>query len=102
MRYAALPGLLPVHFRANGFPDGWQFKTPARVLVPVFVQIALTMTLGAIGGLLLSRPGADGLTDIEPDVRAAVVAAEAVVLITLDLGGLPGVRGLGARPNVDG
>ena len=43
-RYASLPGLLPVHFQRNGFPNGWQFKTVARVMLPVFVQIALAVT----------------------------------------------------------
>lgn len=83
-RYAGLPGVLPVHFKSNGFPDGWQFKTPARVLVPVFVQIALTLTLGAIGGLLLFRQTSEGDDTAEaPDIKAAAVAAEAVVLMTL-------------------
>jgi uncharacterized membrane protein len=84
-QYASLPSELPVHFRATGLPDGWQFKTPTRVLVPVLVQIALALTLGAIGGLLLFRqsdgPGGGG--DEAPDVKAAAVAAEAVILITL-------------------
>ncbi len=85
-RYASLPDLLPVHFWPNGFPNGWQFKTTARVLVPVFVQVALTFTLGAIGALLLSRPHvSDGSGNVAhaPDIRAAAVAAEAVILITL-------------------
>ncbi len=85
-RYASLPDLLPVHFRPNGFPNGWQFKTPARVLLPVLVQVALTFTLGAVGALLLSRPGvSDGSGNVThaPDIRAAAVAAEAVILITL-------------------
>jgi uncharacterized membrane protein len=93
MGYGALPPELPVHFRLNGFPDGWQFKTPARVFLPVFVQLALALTLGSIGGLLLSRKR-DGVTgnrlgsvgNVEtdaPDVRAAMVAAEAVFLIAL-------------------
>ncbi len=54
-RYPRLPELLPVHFRRNGMPNGWQYKTPWRVLVPFFVQTALTATLGAIAVLLLSR-----------------------------------------------
>ena len=85
-RYASLPDLLPVHFRPNGFPNGWQFKTPARVLLPVLVQVALTFTLGAVGALLLSRPGVgEGSRNVAqaPDIRAAAVAAEAVILITL-------------------
>lgn len=79
-RYAALPGLLTVHFMRNGAPDGWQYKTYARVLLPVFVQVALALTLGAIGALLLSRP--HGTHDRhEADVRAASAAAEGVALI---------------------
>lgn len=80
--YASLPWLLPVHFKANGVPNGWQFRTPARVLLPVFVQLALALTLGSIGALLLSRPRAADEPDA-PDVRAAAVAAEAVILIAL-------------------
>ena len=81
-RYASLPWLLPVHFKANGVPNGWQFRTPVRVLLPVFVQLALALALGSIGALLLSRPRADHEPDA-PDVRAAAVAAEAVILIAL-------------------
>jgi len=84
--YPSLPDLLPVRF-ANGLPSRWQFTTPIRVLSPVFVQVAMTLTLGAIGALLLSRPAhrgqsADGLRD-SPEQRAALVTAEAVMQITL-------------------
>jgi uncharacterized membrane protein len=79
-QYTSLPDLLPVHFTKNGNPNGWQFKTPSRVLLPVFVQLALALTLGGIGTLLLSRP--HGKQDADaPDVRAASTAAEAVVII---------------------
>ena len=54
-RYPTLPLLLPVHFNRVNSANGWQFKTYARVLMPVLVQSALTLTLGAIGTLLLSR-----------------------------------------------
>ena len=81
-RYPSLPFILPVHFRRDGMPNGWQYKTYARVLLPVFVQLALSITLGMVGALLLSRP--HGSQDEEaPDVRAAAAAAEGVVLITL-------------------
>jgi uncharacterized membrane protein len=81
-RYPALPDILPVHFTTYGFPNGWQYKTYARVLMPVFVQLALAMTLGATGLLLLTR--AHGHHDEDaPDVRAASAAAEAVALIAL-------------------
>ena len=70
-RYPSLPWLLPVSFKANGFPNGWQFKTYPRVFVPVFIQIALVVTLGAVAALLLSRP--HGAHDEEaPDVQGGV------------------------------
>jgi len=80
VRYNALPDLLPVHFTRNGFPDGWQFKTIVRVLMPVFVQGALLATFGSVAMLLLSRP--HGMHDVDaPDVIAASAAAEAIALI---------------------
>jgi uncharacterized membrane protein len=80
MRYADLPWLLPVHFKSNGLPNGWQYKTLARVLMPVFVQMALGMSLGTIGALLLTRP-AGTIDPDSADARAAAVAAEAVTVI---------------------
>ena len=81
-RYARLPWLLPVHFTYNGLPNGWQYKTYGRVLLPVFIQIALVLTLGAVGALLLSR--AHGEHDEQaPDVKAAATAAETVALLAL-------------------
>jgi uncharacterized membrane protein len=80
--YPALPDLLPVHFMWNGLPNGWQYKTYARVLTPVFVQMALVVTLGAVAGLLLSRPHDAGDVDA-PDVRAASAAAEGVALLAV-------------------
>jgi uncharacterized membrane protein len=77
--YPRLPWLLPVHFEPNGFPSGWQYKTYWRVLMPVFVQISLTLILFGIGALLLSRPHGDH-DENAPDVRAAAAAAEAVAL----------------------
>ncbi len=110
-RYPALPDLLPVHFQRNGVPNGWQYKTPWRVLLPLFVEAALAATLGAIALLLLSRSDHRADTDVGPygesgtdprcageldeaapahlrirpvpaDVQAAATAAEAVMLIT--------------------
>jgi uncharacterized membrane protein len=81
-RYPRLPWLLPVHFKADGYPNGWQYKTYWRVLMPVFVQLALTLILAAIGVLLLSRPHGEH-DENAPDVRAAVAAAEAVALFAL-------------------
>jgi uncharacterized membrane protein len=81
LQYPALPSLLPVHFRPSGAPNGWQFRTFPRVLTPVFVQLALALTLGAITMLFLSRR--HGAHDVDaPDVRAAAAAAEAVALIS--------------------
>ena len=49
------PNCLPVHFQAGGVPNGWQYKTAARVLLPAFIQGSLALTFGAIAALLLSR-----------------------------------------------
>ena len=81
-RYAELPWLLPVHFLRSGSPNGWQYKTPARVLLPVFVQLVLALTFGGIGFLLLSRRHGDQDAGA-PDVKAAGAAAEGVILIAL-------------------
>jgi uncharacterized membrane protein len=81
-RYPELPDLLPVRFTRRGVPNGWQFKTIPRVLMPAFVQAALALTLGAIGTLVLSR--SHGTHDNEAtDVKAASIAAECVALMTL-------------------
>jgi len=82
VQYPSLPWVLSVRFKADGLPNGWQYRTPARVMIPVIVQLSLALTFGAIGFLLLSRR--HGARDTqEPDVRAAAVAAEAVTLIAL-------------------
>lgn len=81
-RYPDLPWLLPVHFRPNGFPNGWQYKTYWRVLLPVFVQAALALVLGVVAVLLLSRPHSED-EENAADVKAASIAAEAVALLTL-------------------
>lgn len=81
VQYPSLPSLLPVRFRSSGAPNGWQFRTFPRVLIPVFVQLALALTLGAITAILLSRK--HGSHDLQaPDVRAAAAAAEAVSMIS--------------------
>ena len=96
-RYPTLPLLLPVHFNRVDRANGWQFKTYGRVLMPVLVQSALTLTLGAIGTLLLSRSrhidddvadgaagGSDGVpAPVRPEEIAASTAAEAVALFGL-------------------
>jgi uncharacterized membrane protein len=89
LQYPSLPWLLPVRFESNGLPSGWQYRTMARVLMPVFVQLALALTFGAVSLLLLSRPHAAHETNA-PDVRAAAVAAEAVSLIALIWVGVQG------------
>ena len=80
LRYDSLPDLLPVHFNRAGVADGWQYRTVGRVLMPVFVQVALALSLGAIAALLLSRSTADYAPDA-PDVRAASAASETVLLM---------------------
>ena len=82
LRYPALPDLLPVHFNRLGVPDGWQYRTVPRVLMPLFVQLALALSLGAIAALLLSRSTED-VSPAAPDVRAASAAADTVLLIAL-------------------
>lgn len=79
-RYETIPDLLVVHFMRSGFPNGFQYKTWPRVFVPVFVQLALVLTLGLVALLLLSRSG-DSHDTNAPDVRAAATAAEAVALL---------------------
>jgi len=80
IEYPALPDLLPVHFNRSGAPNGWQYRTLPRVLIPVAVQAMLALTFGAVATLLLSRPHGEHESDA-PDVRAAATAAEAVVLL---------------------
>jgi uncharacterized membrane protein len=71
---------LPVHFKPNGDPNGWQYKTYWRVLTPVFVQLALALILATVSALLLSR--SHGAHDEKAaDVKAASAAAEAVAAI---------------------
>lgn len=80
-RYPVLPDILPVHFGRSGRPNGWQWKTYSRVLMPVIVQATLALVSGAIGTLLLSRSHALDDEDSD-DIRAARSAAEAIALFT--------------------
>jgi uncharacterized membrane protein len=79
-RYPSLPALLPVHFRRDGRPNGWQFRTMPRVLLPLFIQLGIFSIGAAISKLLLSRNDASTAHSL-PDARAAVTATEAVMLI---------------------
>ena len=88
--YPRLPWLLPVHFKPNGFPNGWQYKTYWRVLMPVFVQLSLTLVLLAIGALLLSRPHGDH-DENAPDVRARLRGSRGGGAVCVHLGGLSGL-----------
>jgi uncharacterized membrane protein len=89
-QYRSLPSLLPVHFGRvaigqfhfgrNDGANGWQYKTYARVFMPVLVQMALATIFGGVALLLLARSHHD--TDRHaPDVVAASVAAEGVALV---------------------
>ena len=80
-RCPSLPDILPVHFRASGRPDGWQFRTMPRVFVPVFVQLGIFLAGTSIGALLLSRRDA-AVAATSAGARAAVTAAEAIMLIS--------------------
>ncbi len=79
-RYPTLPDLLPVHFRWDGQPNGWQYRTWPRVLMPVFVQVGLFATFSAVSALLRSRTDASDAAEF-PDARAATTAAETVMLL---------------------
>jgi uncharacterized membrane protein len=80
-RYPSLPDILPVHFRPNGRPNGWQFRTMPRVFVPVFVQLGIFLASTSVSLLLLSRRDAQSATPL-PDARAAVTASEAITLMS--------------------
>jgi uncharacterized membrane protein len=86
--YPRLPDILPVHFRWDQMPDGWQFRTPARVFMPVLVQLVLLVVLGGVSTLLLvcRQDAADARGGVLSegtlgDVRAAQTAAETVMSI---------------------
>jgi uncharacterized membrane protein len=82
LQYSSLPDLLPVHFNRYGAANGWQYRTLPRVMLPVAVQTLLIAILGSVAALLLSRSHGEQ-DQAAPDVRAAAVAAEAVVLLAL-------------------
>lgn len=78
--YPTLPDLLPVLFNRRSRPIGWQYKTYARVLMPSLVQMALAITLGSVGALLLSRRH-ESRDHRAPDIIAASTAVEAIALV---------------------
>jgi uncharacterized membrane protein len=81
-RYSSLPDILPVRFNRASLADRWQYKTYARVFMPVLVQATLAAVFGAVGVLLLSRPHRPE-EHRSADMVAAAVAAEAVALVSL-------------------
>jgi uncharacterized membrane protein len=90
--YPSLPELLPVRFRWDGRTVGWQFRTLPRVLMPVFVQLGLLGTFGAVSALLLHR--AVNELSRAPDVVAARTASEAVMLMAATWVGFQAYAGL--------
>jgi uncharacterized membrane protein len=88
--YPLLPSLLPVHFGPVSFgrvrfgsgqdANGWQYKTYARVFMPVLVQAALALIFGGVGTLLMWRSHSED-DKTTADVVAASTAAEAVALV---------------------
>src|SRR5258705_11523942 len=80
-RYPSLPDILPVRFRANGMPNGWQFRTIPRVFVPVFVQLGIFVAGTSVGTLLLSRKDAP-TAGSQPNPRAAVKATDAIMILS--------------------
>jgi uncharacterized membrane protein len=85
-RMPALPFLLPVHYHRDGMPDRWAFRSYGLVLMPVWVQIALAATFGAIVLLLVFRAGASDEPDATFGRGIALrmrATAEAVSLLAL-------------------
>lgn len=85
-RYPLLRQFLPVHFTGEGLPSRWHAKTYALVLVPVWVQIVLTVVFGAIAVILLWRavPPDDPheARRAAEDSERMLITAEAVVLLS--------------------
>ena len=84
-RYPMLRQFLPVSFTDEGLPERWHSKTYALVLVPVWVQLVLTLVFGAIAVLLLWRavPSDDPYEArlAAEDSERMLITAEAVVLL---------------------
>ena len=79
--YSTLPSQLPVRYLRSE-PVFFQVKTPLVVMLPSLVQIALLLTFGAIGLLLLwrARPESSDL-DSEADATRMRLAVQGVSLL---------------------
>jgi uncharacterized membrane protein len=85
-RLPMLRRFIPVHFDTQGLPDRWLPASYGLVLLPVWVQLVLTIVFGAIGGMLLYRthPLQRGVQEDEgnkQDRERMLVTAEAVSLM---------------------
>jgi uncharacterized membrane protein len=80
LNYSTLPDQLPVRY-LRGEPVYFQIKTPLVVMLPALVQIALVLTFGALGLLLLwrARPGFSAADDA--DRSRMSLAVEGVALL---------------------
>lgn len=54
-RAPTLPGILPIHFDAEGIADKFVPAAYSIILVPVWIQLSLALVFGAIAGVLLYR-----------------------------------------------
>lgn len=79
--YATLPAQLPVRY-VRGEPVLFQIKTPLVVMLPALVQVALLVTFGAIGLLLLwrARPESHDSASVADGTRMRL-AAQGVALL---------------------
>ncbi len=79
--YATLPAQLPVRY-VGGEPMFFQIKTPLVVMLPSLVQVALLVTFGAIGLLLLWRaqPESHDLASVADGTRMRL-AVQGVALL---------------------
>ena len=84
-RYPYLTPYLPVHFGRSGIADRWQAKSWSLVLMPLWVQLALTLVFGAVVLILLRRaePARADERIAQDRARPMLSAAEAVTLLAL-------------------
>ncbi len=86
-RLPMLRQFIPVHFSEEGLPDRWLPVTYGLVLLPVWIQLVLTVVFGAIGSLLLYRTHPlqpRGVVEDEgerQDRERMLVTAEAISLL---------------------